>query len=653
MQGRILNTSQFPDATFTLTKPIALGKEPSDGVEITTTATGNLTLHGTTKSVTITDMKGAATATRSRFRAACRSRSPTTASTIRVVARPKSATTGRWSFSSYCTPRRKRLNGAVDDRTVEAAALADALLRRAIANTTPAERRRSARLGRLLGNPGGRELLFTLTDEVLRAEDDIRAMRRLRALVADGLPRALGPVDRLGLQLAAYGSTLFPALVAKVVRARVKAETRGVILPATEPAFGRHIARRRAQGFDANVNRLGEAILGDDEADARLDAVCRLLQRTDVRCVSVKVSALCANLDVLAFEHSVARIAERLERVYRVAATASPSKFVYLDMEEYRDLHLTVVAFRTVLDHDEFIALSAGIALQAYVPDSYAVLDELCEWAADRRARGGAPVRVRIVKGANLAMEQVEAELMGWPQAPFTTKAEVDAHFKRMLDRALAAAARGDVRIGVASHNLFDVAWALHRRRERGLVDAVEIEMLEGMAPAQARDDARHRGCVAALFAGRRAVGVRSRNCATCRAGSTRTRRRRTSCAPCSRSRRDPGNGPRSARGSSKRSRLPTTCRPCRAAIKTGAVSNAASKMRPRSPTNPTPTSRCRETASGSPSISRRARRPNCRRSSRRPTVSTRSWSGRAAPVRPGPRRARAIDARWSPASPK
>ena len=56
-----------------------------------------------------------------------------------------------------------------------------------------------------------------------------------------------------------------------------------------------------------------------------------------------------------------------------------------------------------------------------------------------------------------------------------------------MLDRAFAAAARGDLRVGVGSHNLFDIAWALALREAGHLHDAVEIEMLEGMAPAQAR----------------------------------------------------------------------------------------------------------------------------------------------------------------------
>jgi polyisoprenoid-binding protein YceI len=52
VQGRILETSQFPDATFELTKPITLPSDGADGKEMTVTATGNLTLHGVTKPVT-------------------------------------------------------------------------------------------------------------------------------------------------------------------------------------------------------------------------------------------------------------------------------------------------------------------------------------------------------------------------------------------------------------------------------------------------------------------------------------------------------------------------------------------------------------------------------------------------------------------------
>jgi polyisoprenoid-binding protein YceI len=52
-QTQIMDTAQFPTSTFVLTKPIDLSKLPTDGSTGTATATGNLTLHGVTKSVDI------------------------------------------------------------------------------------------------------------------------------------------------------------------------------------------------------------------------------------------------------------------------------------------------------------------------------------------------------------------------------------------------------------------------------------------------------------------------------------------------------------------------------------------------------------------------------------------------------------------------
>jgi polyisoprenoid-binding protein YceI len=51
-RGRIMNVSQFPTATFTLTSPIDIGSIPANEQEITVKATGDLALHGVTKSVT-------------------------------------------------------------------------------------------------------------------------------------------------------------------------------------------------------------------------------------------------------------------------------------------------------------------------------------------------------------------------------------------------------------------------------------------------------------------------------------------------------------------------------------------------------------------------------------------------------------------------
>jgi RHH-type transcriptional regulator, proline utilization regulon repressor / proline dehydrogenase / delta 1-pyrroline-5-carboxylate dehydrogenase len=94
-------------------------------------------------------------------------------------------------------------------------------------------------------------------------------------------------------------------------------------------------------------------------------------------------------------------------------------KFVNLDMEEYRDLRLTCDAFRQVLDEPEFKQLEAGIVLQAYLPDGWPDQSELNAWARARVDAGGAGIKLRIVKGANLAMEKADAEIHGWPLATY------------------------------------------------------------------------------------------------------------------------------------------------------------------------------------------------------------------------------------------
>jgi polyisoprenoid-binding protein YceI len=53
LHRQALETDQFPTATFKLTQPIDLGAAPAEGQAVSVTATGDLTLHGQTKSVQI------------------------------------------------------------------------------------------------------------------------------------------------------------------------------------------------------------------------------------------------------------------------------------------------------------------------------------------------------------------------------------------------------------------------------------------------------------------------------------------------------------------------------------------------------------------------------------------------------------------------
>ncbi len=53
---QLLETSQYPDATLTLTKPIVFHSVPTNGQTISSTATASLAMHGITHTVTFTIM---------------------------------------------------------------------------------------------------------------------------------------------------------------------------------------------------------------------------------------------------------------------------------------------------------------------------------------------------------------------------------------------------------------------------------------------------------------------------------------------------------------------------------------------------------------------------------------------------------------------
>ncbi|WP_062464656.1 bifunctional proline dehydrogenase/L-glutamate gamma-semialdehyde dehydrogenase [Demequina soli] len=351
----------------------------------------------------------------------------------------------------------------------------------------------SARLlARMLRAPEGLAFLTDFVDGTVRPEDTGVAAASLRRIVQRD-HAFLPAYQRVALRAGAVVSHVAPGLVVGASRRVVRSMVGHLVVDATEERLGGALSRLRARGSRLNLNLLGEAVLGSAEADRRLERTLALLERPDVDYVSLKVSAAVAPHNPWAFDEAVDAVVERLAPLYELAARKDGA-FVNLDMEEYRDLDLTVAVFTRLLERRGLEHLTAGIVLQAYLPDSLGAMRHLQEWAAGRVAKGGAPIKVRLVKGANLSMERVDAELHGWPLATWGSKEESDAHYKRILDFALTPERLAHVRLGVAGHNLFDIAHALLTARDRGVEDGLDFEMLLGMGEHVARAVAQDTG---------------------------------------------------------------------------------------------------------------------------------------------------------------
>ncbi|SDH02466.1 L-proline dehydrogenase [Leifsonia sp. 98AMF] len=347
------------------------------------------------------------------------------------------------------------------------------------------------RLAGVLSDPHGLDFAVGFVDGVARPQDLFVAGYNLQR-VAKRIPAFLPWYMRFAIWLGGVFGPVLPWVVIPIARRVLRRMVGHLVVDATPEKLGPAIARLRSpddpdgHGARLNLNLLGEAVLGEKEALRRLEGTRTLLARDDVDYVSIKVSSIASQLSMWAFDETVERVVERLSPLYEFAAASPTPKFINLDMEEYRDLDLTMAVFTSILSKPQLLGLEAGIVLQAYLPDALDALQTLTEWSTQRRAQGGAPIKIRVVKGANLAMERVDATIHGWPLATYGTKQSTDANYKRVLDWALTPEHTDAVKIGIAGHNLFDIAYAWLLAQKRGVTARIDFEMLLGMATAQA-----------------------------------------------------------------------------------------------------------------------------------------------------------------------
>jgi len=346
------------------------------------------------------------------------------------------------------------------------------------------DKRRKTQFSRILNNTKTLETTMHLTDEVMRVSSSKASGKILRDISKKVTLKGLGIVDFLGLKVIILISNILPGFTRYIVETRIKLSSKGIISNSERSKLKNYIEGRKKEDIDININVLGEAVLGEEEADRRFNEILSVMELDQVTYISVKISAIVSQLKEEDHEGSVKRVAEKLRIIY--AKAKEENVFVNLDMEEYRDLEVTIDVFKKLLDEESFENLYAGIVLQAYLPDSHLAFQDLMIWAKRRYEKTGARIKVRIVKGANLAMERTEAELNGWKAGPYESKEEVDASYARLINTAIDSRVKDFLTIGIASHNLFHIAFAQTLAEIRNCKEQVEIEMLDGMANPEA-----------------------------------------------------------------------------------------------------------------------------------------------------------------------
>ena len=298
---------------------------------------------------------------------------------------------------------------------------------------------------------------------------------------------------RTALKAATGASWLFSA----GVKAQVTALARQFMLGNDDKEIVAALRRLHEKDIAFTVDVLGETVVSEAEADryaAHYLDLLSLLARETAKwprpCksnlssrgavpqlnLSVKISALYSQVHPTDPETAIDAISARLRPILRRARELGA--FINFDMESYALKNLTLRLFKTVFAEEEFAKEPAcGIAMQAYLKDCEADLNELIRWARSCGRR----LTVRLVKGAYWDYESIVARQKDWPVPVFELKAETDANFERLSTILLENNEAVDAAFG--THNVRSIAHALAEADRLGVNRRqFEFQMLCGMA---------------------------------------------------------------------------------------------------------------------------------------------------------------------------
>lgn len=209
----------------------------------------------------------------------------------------------------------------------------------------------------------------------------------------------------------------------------------------------------RPLGIGILITHLGENLTSMDQAQTVADQYHDLLRKIMARGldaeISVKPTQLGLDLDADA----------TLDHLRSLATAAAEAKgYLWLDMEGSAYTQPTLDLYRSLkADHP-----NVGVCLQAYLrrtPDDIAALTPL-------------QPAIRLVKGA-----YDEPATIAWRK-----KADVDAAFEEQARSMLPAAGKGELRLGLGTHDTRLVERVAEAATSAGLgVDAFEVQMLYGI----------------------------------------------------------------------------------------------------------------------------------------------------------------------------
>ncbi len=341
------------------------------------------------------------------------------------------------------------------------------------------------KMQKLLNNPTNKVMLIELLDRSFRSKEKSATFELIEyTLRKYGIADFFSTFEKFLLFSFLNVGKFIPNISVPFFISQLRKDTKNMVLDANPITLQQHIRTRKSKdNITLNINLIGEEVLGEIESSFRLKKYEEAIKSNSITYISIKITTIFSQINIIDFEYSKKEATKRLDYLYSLALQEekrqNQPKFINLDMEEFRDLELTIESFmESIAKFDIY----AGIVLQAYIPDSYHYLKKLFAFSKERVLKGKKPIKIRFVKGANMESEETIASQKGWELPTFNNKIDTDSNYNKMLDFILQGDNYKYIHIGIASHNIFEIAYAYTRITHANALPSFTFEMLEGMS---------------------------------------------------------------------------------------------------------------------------------------------------------------------------
>ncbi|MBQ2379562.1 MAG: proline dehydrogenase family protein [Akkermansia sp.] len=350
-----------------------------------------------------------------------------------------------------------------DDRTLaqRAADMAQDIHTGAIKLLKSDERTLLSALSRLVADEKNREFLRSFCAHVLHAPAEQQS-DNLRSLLAHfgGVPTFFSAMGRLRFKAASVAARSMQSAAMAEVRRVFRSTFGELTMPLSMEKASQRLQELGKDSLTVALQPLSPAVFGNEGAERYIENLCTIAKRLPSAGLVVQPLRLCPSLSPCAPNDGAKTLAERLTTLLQQLYKNGKDCPVIVESGNSALLPIVVEGCKRVLNNKEYHKANVMLELPAYLNAAPGILRELTEWATARAAKGGAPLKVLLVKGSQLSTERECAFLYGKESAAAPTKSATETRYKQLVHQAISAKEKAICPV-IGTHNPFDIAYAL------------------------------------------------------------------------------------------------------------------------------------------------------------------------------------------------